>query len=515
MWWSYSGWFWFPTPNPTMNFSATDFEWLMMPSLVLTHSDRFLFLINLAGFILMPGLLFSVLAGAGVSRRVAWAWMWLLPLGFCYLLQAGSMGNDTLGATFILAALHFAFRARKTRNAGDLCLALVAAGLATGTKVLNLPLLLPVFVALWPVLGLLRSRIVLAVAAIAFSLAVSFCPMAALNVIHTGNWAGDPRNEMGAQAGTPVAGILGNSLLLTQGFISPPFWPYPRQFSELVRRHFPAAVTALLKRDLPRFVWDVREMPQEEGAGLGLGITILLGAVFFTKRACRGAAGQSHARPGMFIGLMAWVALLIYMSKIGSEATCRLVSAYYPLLFLPIFLIPGQRALVRQRWWRTVGILSGVASLLVAVATPSRPLWPAGTICDRLATQFPHLSEFARARTVYSVYDNRNRTLASLPRHIPESVLTFGVIGGDDEAYGSLWQPYGKREVRFLTGSDVWRHPGLDWVVVNQEAAELLTGGSFDLWLRKTGGSVVACEVILSKASRAPDTWCVVHFHDL
>src|ERR1039458_1272670 len=43
MWWHHSGWYWIDTPDPRMNYSGVGYEWLMMPLLILTHSDRFFF----------------------------------------------------------------------------------------------------------------------------------------------------------------------------------------------------------------------------------------------------------------------------------------------------------------------------------------------------------------------------------------------------------------------------------------------------------------------------------------
>ena len=56
--------------------------------------------------------MFSVFTRLGVRRRVAWSWMWLVPTGYCFLLQAGSIGNDLFGAPFALAAVDFALRAK-------------------------------------------------------------------------------------------------------------------------------------------------------------------------------------------------------------------------------------------------------------------------------------------------------------------------------------------------------------------------------------------------------------------
>jgi len=512
MWWAHSGWYWINTPNLRMNFSGVNFEWLMMPMLIWTHSDRFFFLINLAGYLLMPGLLFSVLVEAGVAARVAWAWMWLLPMGFCYFTEAGSIGNDTIAASYVLAAIYLSFRARKTGRVEDLGLALMAAALATGVKASNLPLLLPMFFAVWPALGLLRSRLVLGAVMILLSLVVSFCPLALLNQAYTGHWTGDPHNLQKQQVQSPVAGVIGNSLLLAAQAISPHIFPYARDVSNWVVEHIPKQLRDLLARDFPRFAWQLGELPQEESGGLGLGITLLLGAAFFSRLNIRAAWRAMRQRRGLLIGLMAWAALLAYMVNLGNEAASRLLTSYYPLLILPILLLPTCARLVRQRWWIVLGVMCGIGALSAVVLTPSRPLWPAGRVCNWLAAKYPHNVEWARAQRVYAVYRNRNTLLAPLRRHIPDTVAVFGLVGGVDDADASLWQPYGTRQVRYLTKLDHGRPPGLEWVVIEQSALEEQTGESLDSWVQRTGGTVVDRELIDAKASQEPAVWCVVHF---
>jgi hypothetical protein len=111
-WWSAGHWFWIPTLNDRMNFSGTTWEWIGLPFLVFTHSDRGLFLINALGFLLLPGLLFAIFRQLGVARRVAWTWMWLLPLAYGFVTQAGSIGNDLTGTVFCLLSVYFGLQVR-------------------------------------------------------------------------------------------------------------------------------------------------------------------------------------------------------------------------------------------------------------------------------------------------------------------------------------------------------------------------------------------------------------------
>jgi hypothetical protein len=511
MWWNHGGWHWIDTPDLRLNFSGANFEWLMMPILVLTHSDRLLFLINLSGFLLMPGLLFSVLVGAGVSGRVAWAWMWLLPMGFSYIMQAGSIGNDTIAAVYVLAAVYFAFRARKTGRMEDLGLAFVATGLATGVKASNMPLLLPLFFAVRPALGLLRSRLVFGTVMILLSGVVSFCPMALMNQVHSGHWSGDPLNLDRARIHEPMVGIIGNGLQMTAEALSPPILPCAQKISGWVRSRFPRELEGLLERDFPRFQWQLGELPQEEAGGLGLGITLLLAAVLLLRRS-GAAAVPRRRRPGMVIGVMAWIALLVYMAQLGSESTSRLVASYYPLLLIPLLLMSRQARLARLRWWRILGLLSGVGALAGLALTPSRPLLPAGRICGWLASQYPRNAEVARMQRVYSVYANRNSLFTPLTRHIPDTVPAFGLMDSPDEPDSSFWQPYGRRTVRLLWKTDPRKPPESEWMAINLNAFESETGESLERWLQQTGGAIVASNSIAAKASHYPELWYVVHF---
>ena len=115
-WLAEGRWHWIHTPVERMNYSGCDFEWLCAPLLLFTKSDRALFVLNFIPFLLLPGLIFSVFTRLGVRARVAWHWMWLLPTGYIFLLQAGSAGNDAFSTVYALAAIDFGCRAWASRR---------------------------------------------------------------------------------------------------------------------------------------------------------------------------------------------------------------------------------------------------------------------------------------------------------------------------------------------------------------------------------------------------------------
>jgi len=513
-WWSQSGWHWISTPTQAMNRSGTDFEWLMMPVFLLTHSDRFFFLINLAAFLLTPGLIFTACAAAGVAKRAAWMWMWLLPMGYCYIMQASSIGNDILALTYALAAIACGLRAGRDGSGEEFRFALLAAGLATGVKAANLPLLLPMACATLPAWRLLRLRPALNAITIMVSLLISFLPTALLNQKFAGHWGGDPRNLEGMTIQKPLMGILGNSIQLAAQTLLPPVFPLARQLSSAIEERIPKAVRASLQKDFPHLDWQLGELPQEESAGLGLGIAAAAGtAAAFAlvhRRKKRAALWSPATRRGLIIGMAAWVAMLAYMMKIGAPATGRLLAAYYPLLLLPLLLHPTQETLGRRRWWRRLCLLAGMTALIPLALTPSRPLWPAGQVFDALQRRFPRSGQIARARNVYETYRDRNDLFAPIRQHLPPSASVIGLIDADDMET-SLWRPYGARRVELLTESNRVHHPDLEWVVVKNS----LLGANpdaFDQWLKQTGGMLVDQETITERVKSGPERWSLVRF---
>ena len=129
-----------------VNFAGVGWEWLAAPLVLFSKTDHPLFLINFVSFLLMPGLIFSVFRRLKVSGRIAWWWMWLLPTGWCYLFQAGSVTNDAFATIYALAAVDFALRASEKKSVRDLWWSMLAVALLTGVKQTNIPLALLWFI---------------------------------------------------------------------------------------------------------------------------------------------------------------------------------------------------------------------------------------------------------------------------------------------------------------------------------------------------------------------------------
>ena len=109
------------------------------------------------------------------------------------------------------------------------------------------------------------------------ALPVSAAPIMLLNQLHAGHWGGDPTDRYKVQIHNPLTGVIGNSFLLVQGVFMPPVLPAPHQVDTWMRKELPEPIHRMLDEKFPRFsLHQLNEMPGEENASIGLGISLLL-----------------------------------------------------------------------------------------------------------------------------------------------------------------------------------------------------------------------------------------------
>ena len=451
-WVSEGHWHWIHSGDNRLNLSSVNQEWMSMPLLVLTRSDRWLWIPNLISFALLPGLIFGMLRGLGITPRAAWSWMWLLPAGFCFVTQAGSIGNDLTAVPFALASIYFALRAQRGCYR-DLVLSILSASMMTGIKASNLPLVLPTIVAALPVLHLLLRRAWLSLPVLIASLMVSFLPMALLNHVNAGHWTGDPKNASGMRISSLSEGLIGNGIMLTLGSIQPPVLPQRGLTKGLVTNLLGEKRMGDLKEAFPRFNPGLEELPVEEGSGLGLGVTIaILAAMILQFRVPRKTSQISLS--SKIILIAGGVALAVYMMKMGSESAARLLTPYYPVVLagLWLFLVRRQEV-VRLASWRWIACLATLMAIPVLLLSPARPLWPAVATLDLMARHWP-IPVIKRAAEVYQTYGNRNQALAPVRDALPTDAKKVGLAGEGGELETSLWWPFGSRQIIHVLPDD-------------------------------------------------------------
>ena len=512
-------WDWISTADQRMNWATVGWEWIAMPLFCLLYSDRGLFLINAIGFFLMPGLLFSIFRRLGVARRVAWTWMWIFPLAYGYAMQAGGIENDLTGTVFALAAIFFGLRTRQTQKVQDVWLAGLAAALMTDAKLSDLPLLLPCLIAVWPALNRLRERWLAGIAVAAVALTISAAPIIILNQKHTGSWTGDPNNSSEIGIKSPAAALLGNSLLLLQQSFMPPVLPAAHSISDVLNEKMPASMQRMLKDKFPRYyLARLNELPQEEASGLGIGVTVLLLA---SAAACalRRRYPSDHrvslrrSCPELLVPFAGWIAVLVYMLKMGSEATARLMLPYYPLAIVPILWMPGQERLARCCAWKIFAALAALCVLPAIILSPSRPLFPVQTITGSLARQHPESAGIQRFAVVYSTYARRNDVLAPLRAAIPSDVTEIGFVAGSNDTDYSLWRPFGQRkvvELRSTDGKTVEVPDDIHWIVIKRDLWPEYSNVPLQKWVADHHGQIVLSVPLVVLVGWGPQTWCLV-----
>ena len=435
-------WHWIDTPNTRQNYSAPGLEWLMAPLLVFFKTDRLFFLINWISFLLLPSLVFRTFRLTGIPASSCWWWMWLLPLGYGYVLQSGSIGNDAFATVYALASVSFVLSADRKERFSDFGWSILAVSLLTGTKGSNLPLALPWFVAMLLSYQVWISRVPKLIPWAAIALMISFAPTAVLNHKHTGSWSGDPTNQGKMNLSSPSAGLLGNSLMLGYYSLQPPLLFFPSKTNNLTNSLVPPELKDWLLERFPRFELKMGEIPMEESAGLGLGLTTCFVLWIFKGSRSTISSPILRAQPWFFLGIAGLGSLLFYMAKMGSESTARLLLPYYPfLLLLPLgfWSLPS----IRARKLAPFFILLCSTALVGLVLSPARPLFPV----QKLLTIMGDSPWFTRVREVYQAYEQRDACWDPILTILPPDIHRLGFFTNGNDLEAPLWKPFGLRRI--------------------------------------------------------------------
>jgi len=511
-----SAWHWIETPNQRLNCSGANSEWLMLPSLLLTGGDRWSFLANLLCFGLMPAGLFVAMSSICINVRAAWYAMWAIPTAYCFVSQAAGTGSDLTGAAFFVFAIALACRARRTKRNGWLLASVLAMAFCTGIKATNIPLVLPWLVLVWPSLvSSLKVQAARTATVATASVLCSFVPIAVLNFNYTGSWKGQLEEQASLEAGSIAAGWIGNSLAISSGALQPPILPQPELLGRLISEAVPPKVDELLARDFPRLQLKFFELPNEENAGIGLGLTIL-GALTVVA----GLYGGLHYRimnpMGWRVVLLAGVSLLTYMSISASESAARLLSPYYVLLLMLPFGVAGASKLYALGWWRALVVCCTASAIPIPLLTPSRPLIPV----PKLATQLP-LSDRLKQRLneVYAVYSTRSDNLGAFRQVLPNEAHRIGMIATGDDIEVSLWRPFDSGRSVHHVDPDSISPENSDALLVSSLALRQRHRTEPEAFLRDLDQSpeweIASSLEIVSKVQEGPVKWTLLLREDL
>jgi len=438
-------WYWIGTIDGRLDYSSCGLEWQMIPVMLLTQTDRCLFLLSYLPFLLLPGLTYLGGRTLGMGRRPMLIWMWLLPCAYCIVLQSSGLQNDGYTTCYTVACLAFAGVAIRRKDPLACALAGIAAALLTGAKLSNLPLMLPLgilFLVAACSSGFFKRPIAASLLAMA---AVSFLPLAALSLKNTGNWTGDPNDQWGFRTGNPVAATLANLILAANDMSHPPVMVGTGAINSTIERGEKAVAPLmdLLHKSHPMFGGiQYGDLVYEGGAGPGFSIGLFLIGGLIVGFFIRSRFGRRLTLDWTQIAVLAGgtVAWLVLLSQLGSSHSARNAAPYLPLLVFAASLIPPFGRFLRSKLSPSFAIICMLSVIPVLVLTPARPLFPT-TLLERGISIGP----VAKVLGKYQLWEGLRDDLRPMRENLPANERVIGYAGAfRDTSYG-LWKPFGSR----------------------------------------------------------------------
>lgn len=275
----------------------------------------------------------------------------------------------------------------------------------------------------------------------------------------------------------------------------------------------PEKISALLGANFETGFHKVGEIPTEEWAGLGFGLSGLLAVSVFAigmKRSHRISPCLTWQRRAALAA--PFVSLLFFFAKSGMMTVARLVSAYYPLLLPALLRGSAQDNLVRRRGWRRAAQAVMLLAFPVVVLTPARPLWPAQTVFSRINAAGSNHHFMKRVKEVYLVYANRPDPLVPVRAALPDTCVVVGFMGVSDDTEISLWRPFGQRRVEQILPEDSGiqiRRRHIEYAVLG-EAALASCHQTLQTWLQQHQAALVTSVTATLTVSDGPRLWHVV-----
>ncbi len=445
------GWHWIGGLDARFDIRGTGAEWMAMPFLLLGRTEHFAFVVTLVSFAMLPSLLFVAYREMGAAPRVAWTWAWIAPTACCYLLQAGTLSTDGMGAFYSVAAVAFALRARRRASFALLGYSILAAGLMTNQKASNLPLLLPILAAWaanWPLLRRHPGRLA---GCCALATAVSFFPIGVSNFAHGSGFLGLQAERFIPPPPSPAVALALNSVYVSAYAVLPPVVSPGHDLPNLLALIQSAALRDYVRAHFEPHYGDLPRVMSEEYCGLGLGVTVLLIATWCFHGRQRRRAGIGPAR---VVRWCVWIALWVVCAKATLFAIPRVLAPYY-LLLLPSLLVGGsaERA-VRSPVWRRLAVLQSLGCAVLLLTLTSSPPWPLMPAVRAAQRWFPQNSI---ARLFVNVYGTGPQSLAfwgNVGAQLPPEEKIFGIVRRWDAPELGLWKPIGSHRIVHVLPQD-------------------------------------------------------------
>jgi hypothetical protein len=295
-------------------------------------------------------------------------------------------------------------------------------------------------------------------------------------------------------------------------------FPFALAWNRAVAAATPASLTTLLQKYFESGATRGRlpELQVEEAAGLGFGVTILLGlslgAILFRRCKHDTPQGARCENPvSRMVCIAPWLSLLYLMSKWNLTGAERILAPYYPLLCMGLLLSPAHAGLIRRRWWRGWATFSCVLAVLLLILSPARPLWPAGWLVRHYGPQLKSNRWVARAIDAYETKNQRAEVFAPVVAMLPADATMLG-FSAYDFPEASLWKPFGSRRVlhvKMSDSADAVRQRGLKYLLVTLGTSD----DSWPQWAQRMDVKELQAVPLKMWGSQPPFVWHLVELN--
>jgi hypothetical protein len=181
------------------------------------------------------------------------------------------------------------------------------------------------------------------------------------------------------------------------------------------------------------------------------------------------------------------------MAKVGVIQNTRFLAGYYIFFFPSLLASAGHEKLVRKGWWQKITLLCMAFSAVLLVANTTRPLFPAATVTQQLAGEYPDSKSISLLHGAYMASRAFQSTEKQMKEKIPpnEALVGYAAIG-NARLEPALWLPFGVRRVERVVKTDPpgqLAKQGIHYVVIENNPS---LDCNIDKWMARYHASLIS-----------------------
>jgi hypothetical protein len=182
----------------------------------------------------------------------------------------------------------------------------------------------------------------------------------------------------------------------------------------------------------------------------------------------------------------------------------RYMAPYYPFLLPALLALPANSLVVRQRWWRALGIATALVTIGLLSISRQRPLFPPQLV-DALAEKAPNNRFMKKVQNAFAFSRQDKIVQSNLARLIPPNAKNIGYAATFGFKEFEIWRSVPGRRVGWITTNDVpARAREFEYVVVEPTFVETLPAQRIDSWLTNVAPAEVVGTIELKRLPEEP-----------